>query len=227
MNTLAERYQDVQARVKAAAQRRGTDPAGIVTVAVSKTVEPQIIKTAVECGLTDFGENRVQELLRKQAVVAVPRWHLIGRLQTNKVKDVLGRVHLIHSLDRWELAEYIEKRAVSSGVQAHCLLEVNVSGESAKAGVSVAEASRFLSCIYQLPHIKIKGLMTVAPEEDNPERNRPVFKELKNLFDDIDRLNLPGVAMDFLSMGMTQDFGIAIEEGSNMIRVGRALFGPR
>ena len=177
-------------------------------------------------GLTDFGENRVQDLKIKQSRYPQVRWHMIGRLQTNKVKDVIGRAFLIHSLDRWSLAEYIEKRAEKERTVVSALLQVNVSGEKSKSGVAPEEVKDFLHAVSQLNHLRVLGLMTMAPEVDDPEETRPVFKELRRIFDIVKESNYPRVEMRYLSMGMTQDFEVAIEEGANMVRIGRALFDP-
>lgn len=216
----------VQEKVRKAALRAGTDPDTIHLVAVSKTVGLAEIGMACQCGLADFGENRVQDLLQKQAEYPHVRWHMIGHLQTNKVKDIIGRVFLVHSLDRWALAEYIERRAELERVVVPALLQVNVSGEKSKGGVEPHEVYDFLRAVSQFNHLQVRGLMTMAPEVDNPEETRPVFKELRNIFDVIKRQDLPRVEMRYLSMGMTQDFEVAIEEGANIVRVGRALFDP-
>lgn len=197
----------------------------VTLVAVSKTASLREIEEAMRCGITDFGENRVQQLLTRWQMFPHARWHLVGRLQSNKVKDVIGRVVLIHSLDRWELAEYIEKRAEKQGLVVEALLQVNVSQESTKAGVEPDAVRDFLLEAGRLRNLKIVGLMTMAPEVEDPEEIRPIFKKLKRLFDEIKREGIPGVEMRFLSMGMTQDYEVAIEEGANMVRIGRALFG--
>lgn len=226
-NDFESNYADIRERTARAALRRGEDPAKIHIVAVSKTVGIDAVAEAYDCGVRDFGENRVRELLSKQEALPAARWHLIGHLQTNKVKDVIGKAWLIHSLDRWDLAEYIEKKAAAEEISVPMLLQVNVSGEASKGGLSPADVEPFLKSIGQMRWVKVMGLMTMAPEEDDPEKTRPVFKELRSLFDVINGHNYPNVQMRFLSMGMTQDFEIAIEEGANIIRVGRALFGPR
>ncbi|MGI6550295.1 MAG: YggS family pyridoxal phosphate-dependent enzyme [Syntrophomonadales bacterium] len=227
MTELAGNIQIVREKVRKAAIRAGTDPNAICLVAVSKTAGPEEIGVACQNGITDFGENRVQDLLRKQSEYPQAKWHMIGHLQTNKVKDIVGRVCLIHSLDRWELAEYIERRAEREGVVVPALLQVNVSGEKSKGGVTPSEVPDFLTAIDRFNHLQIQGLMTMAPEVDDPEETRPVFKELRKIFDITKKQNYPHVEMCYLSMGMTQDFEVAIEEGANMVRVGRALFGPR
>lgn len=224
---FANNYKTIQDRVAGAAIKRGIEPKDVHVVAVSKTVGIKAVDDAFHHGVRDFGENRVQELLPKQAGFPEARWHLIGHLQTNKVKEVIGKAWLIHSLDRWALAEYIEKKAAQECLIVPTLLQVNVSGESSKGGISPDDVESFLASMGNMQWIKVLGLMTMAPEEDDPEKSRPVFKELKRLFDVIKGKEYPNVQMRFLSMGMTQDFEVAIEEGANIIRVGRALFGPR
>lgn len=227
VTVLQRNIRSVQERVKQAALKVGRDPKEITLVAVTKTIDIETVKEAYALGLKDFGENRVQELVAKHRVLPEARWHLIGRLQTNKVKDALERAFLIHSLDRWHLAEYIEKRAGAKNFVANCLLQVNVSGEASKSGVAVNEVREFLRALSGLQHVKVLGLMTIAPEVDDPEEVRPVFRELRSLFETIKKSSYPNVNMQWLSMGMTQDFEVAIEEGATIIRVGRALFGQR
>lgn len=227
MEVLAENLVTVRKKVVQAALRAGTDPNTILLVAVSKTVGLKEIGLAYQHGISDFGENRVQDLMQKQSEFPQAKWHMIGHLQTNKVRDLIGRTCLIHSLDRWALAEYIERRAEREGVVVPTLLQINVSGEESKGGVAPSEVNDFLTALSQFSHLRVQGLMTMAPEVDNPEETRPVFKEMRRLFDTIKRQNYPQVEMCFLSMGMTQDFEVAIEEGANIVRVGRALFGPR
>ncbi|MGE5405518.1 MAG: YggS family pyridoxal phosphate-dependent enzyme [Candidatus Saccharibacteria bacterium] len=227
MSDIAANIASIRQRIERAAASARSNPENITLVAVSKTVNEQAVTVAYKNGVRDFGENRVQELVGKERIVPQARWHLIGRLQTNKVKEVLGKAFLIHSLDRWALAEYIEKRATNMGINVPVLLQVNVAGEDSKAGVTVPEALSFLDSLGQLPHIMVRGLMTIAPEVDDPEEVRPVFRELRRLFEVISKQSYTNVDMKYLSMGMTQDFEVAIEEGANIIRVGRALFGPR
>jgi len=223
---MKDNVQSVREKVRKAALRAGTDPNAIHLVAVSKTVGPAEIGMACQYGLSDFGENRVQDLIKKQEEFPHVRWHMIGHLQTNKVKEVIGRAFLIHSLDRWALAEYIERRAEMERIVVPTLLQVNVSGEQSKGGVAPYEIQDFLDGVSQFNHLRVQGLMTMAPEVDDPEETRPVFKELRKIFDVLKRQEYPQVEMRYLSMGMTQDFEVAIEEGANMVRVGRALFSP-
>lgn len=224
MNKLAENLLQVQQRITVAAYRAGRSPEEITLIAVSKTVDVQTARQAFELGLRDFGENHVQELQHKRQAISEARWHMIGRLQTNKVKDVVGQCCLIHSMDRWNLAEAINKRADTLDIVMPVLLEVNVSGEDQKAGVAPGEVREFLRSAEQLPNIKINGFMTMAPISAEPEHSRPVFRELKNLLNELGKENIPNVELKYLSMGMSQDFEIAVEEGANMVRVGSAIF---
>ncbi len=227
MTVVAGNIKAVREKIVKAASKAGTDPSTILLVAVSKTVGFEEVKSAYQNGVTDFGENRVQELMRKQSEYPQARWHMIGHLQTNKVKRVIGRACLIHSLDRWALAEYIERRAEKAGVLVPTLLQINVSGEKTKGGVAPSEAKDFLGSLNEFAHLQVQGLMTMAPEFDDTEEARPIFKAMRRLFDTIKRQKYNQVEMRYLSMGMTQDFEVAIEEGANIIRVGRAVFGPR
>jgi len=220
---------DVLSRIGAAARRAGRSPKDIVLIAVTKTFGFPEVQAAVDAGVTDFGENRAQELVPKADAFGDCRWHFIGRLQTNKVKDVLPRAVMVHSLDRIELAREIEKKAAQLGVTADCLCEVNVSMEASKAGQPPQAMPSFLSELASMPHIRIRGLMTVAPYSDDPEEARPVFAALREL-----SLRLKGelrgadnISMEFLSMGMSGDFEQAVEEGATHVRVGSALFGTR
>lgn len=217
----------VRELVARAALKAGRDPGGVKLVAVTKTVPVEIINQAVAAGVTTVGENRVQEILDKQPQLpAELEWHLIGTLQTNKVKAVLDKVRLIHSLDRWRLAEEISRRATGAGFESRVLVQVNISGEGSKSGLAPEELNDFLRDACALPGLKITGLMTMAPYAANPEEARPVFRKLRLLAGKI-KDSYPGVRMDYLSMGMTNDFTVAVEEGANIIRVGTAIFGTR
>lgn len=171
-----------------------------------------------------MAENRVQELERKIPHIREANWHLIGRLQTNKVKDIVGRVCLIHSMDRWNLAEEINKRYEQAGLLAPVLIQVNISGEEQKAGVKPGEVKSLLDSIAQLKALRVKGLMTMAPESENAEETRPIFRELYQLKNSLASQTFQNVQMEILSMGMSQDYEIAVQEGSNMVRIGSAIF---
>lgn len=217
----------VRERIKAAAHRAGRRPEEIKLVAVTKTVPPEIIKEAIEGGVDILGENRVQELLQKyHDVPPGPEWHLIGHLQRNKVKKVIGKVAMIHSLDSWRLAEEISRVAQEKGTVADVLVQVNVAGEATKYGLKPAEVADFIDAAAALPGLAVRGLMTIAPWTGNMEEVRPVFRELKELAGRL-KNTAAGSGMDYLSMGMSGDFEVAVEEGANILRIGSAIFGGR
>lgn len=200
----------------------------VTLIAVSKTKPLPMLEEAYNAGVRDFGENKVQELTEK--IPNMPgdiRWHMIGHLQRNKVKYIVDKVYMIHSVDSYRLAEEISKEAVKKNVTVNILIEVNVSGEDSKFGESFEKTSDLAEEISKLPGIAIKGLMTVAPYTENPEENRQYFRYLKQLSVDIRQKNIDNVSMDVLSMGMTGDYKIAIEEGATYVRVGTGIFGER
>ncbi len=223
--TMAARYAAVRAAMTAAARRIGRDPDEIVLICVSKTIPEETVREAHALGIADFGENRVQELLSKSAsLLELPlRWHLIGHLQTNKVRAVLPRVAMIHSLDSIRLAETIQSHA-EAGRRIDLLLQVNTSGEATKFGTSPDAAPELAAAVSALPALRLRGLMTLGPLTDDREAIRRSFRLLRELRDAI-RGSLPEV--ELLSMGMSGDYEIAIEEGATHIRVGTAIFGPR
>ncbi len=225
MSAVAARYEAIRRQVADAADVAGRDPSDITIVAVTKTVGIEDIRSAVEAGLHAFGENRVQEFLGKYGLFPNVDWHFIGTLQTNKAKDVVGRACLIHSVASLHLIHEIAKRAAAAGVVQDVLLQVNVSGESTKHGFrpeDVREALIEASSAREA--IRVRGLMTMAPF-GRPEDARWVFRDLKELRDSFREMPLNGVELDELSMGMSNDFRVAIEEGATIIRVGRAIFG--
>lgn len=225
---IIKNIDELRSMVAAAAARAGRDPAGIKIVAVTKTVEPGRIMTAYQCGITDFGENRVQELVQKADIMNVEcKWHMIGHLQTNKVKYIIDRVCMIHSLDSIELAYEINRRAEKAGRIMDVLVQINVAGESTKYGIEPASAPDFVKEVSRMGNIRIKGLMTIAPLVSDPEEVRWVFRGLRQLLIDIGKENIDNVSMEYLSMGMSNDFEVAIEEGANIIRPGTAIFGKR
>jgi PLP dependent protein len=220
MPDVAENLARVQERVSRAAERAGRGPEGVLLIGVSKTVDVARIRAAVTAGVTTLGENRVQEAKSKIAELGrLAAWHLIGHLQTNKVKDALDLFDLIHSLDRLELAREIERRAAAQGRVVDTLLQVNVAAEATKGGVPPDAVGETLDLIGKLGHVRVRGLMTIPPEVERPEESRPWFRRLREL---AERHGLPE-----LSMGMSGDFEVAIEEGATMVRVGTAIFGPR
>ncbi|MCR4398661.1 MAG: YggS family pyridoxal phosphate-dependent enzyme [Firmicutes bacterium] len=217
----------VRLRVDRAARRSGRDPSEITLVAVTKTVPVHLIEEAIRLGVTDIGENRVQEARAKfGAIQETVRWHMVGRLQSNKVGHALKIFELIHSLDRLSLASELDRIAGASGRPARVLVQVNVSGEATKSGVSPGETLAFLKEVSAFEHLSVEGLMTIAPLVP-AEDTRSCFRALRRIFEEAASAGFPRVRMSYLSMGMTNDFEVAVEEGSNMIRLGTAIFGPR
>ncbi|MGI6413826.1 MAG: YggS family pyridoxal phosphate-dependent enzyme [Syntrophomonadaceae bacterium] len=216
--------QRIEKRVAEAAYRSGRHPDDVTLVAVSKTVYIPEIKDTINCGILDFGENRVQDLIRKIKCIPQARWHMIGRLQSNKVKDIVGKVVLIHSLDRWKLAETINSRGQHLGITVPTLLQVNISGEVQKTGVDPSDVESYLDSIGQLRSIKVCGFMTMAPQSEDPEQARPVFRQLFELREKLKGRRFTNVELKYLSMGMSRDFEVAIEEGANIVRIGSAIF---
>lgn len=229
MSDLAARLLALQQEIGAACHKAGRDLSEIKLIAVSKNFEADIIMEAYAQGIKVFGENRVQELTRKK--VQLPKeleWHLIGTLQRNKVKDIIGKVALIHSVDSLPLAREISKQALKRGItEVKILLQVNVAAEASKHGFKVREVLDVVKDISELPGIKINGLMTIAPLTNNPENARPIFRQLRELSNQIAAYDIPNVSMQELSMGMSNDFSVAIEEGATIIRVGSKIFGTR
>ncbi|KJS19178.1 MAG: hypothetical protein VR72_19345 [Clostridiaceae bacterium BRH_c20a] len=208
---------------------KSTNPERKVTViVVTKNQEIKEINEVLKEGHFILGENRVQELKDKYDQLPMEvDWHLIGHLQRNKVKYIVDKVKLIHSLENYSLAEEISKRMAVEKKPMECLVQVNPAREESKYGLEVHEIMTFIKEVAHLPGLKIKGLMTIAPEVNNPEEVRPIFKEMFHLFNEIKETKIFGVEMEYLSMGMTNDYKIAVEEGSNMVRIGSAIFGPR
>lgn len=220
---ISKNLAEVRSRIEKSARQSGRSGHDITLVAVSKTVNELAISQAWDLGIEDFGENRVQELVRKSSALPEACWHFIGRLQTNKVKDVISRVGLIHSLDRWQLAQELDKRARQNGHPVRALVQVNITGEKSKTGISTQEVFDFIDSCGEFQSLQIMGLMTMAIEDDNPENSRPVFKELAELGRSISK-RFPKADFPYLSMGMSQDYEVAIEEGANIVRIGSALF---
>ncbi len=215
-------------RIKAACARASRNPESVTLIAVSKTKPVRLIEEAYEFGIREFGENKAQELKEKYDML--PKnisWHFIGHLQTNKIKYVVNRACLIHSVDSLHLAEEIELYCEKKGLDADILIEVNVAEEETKSGIKSENAEELIINIAKLPHIHIKGLMTIAPFVENAENNRMIFRALKDLSVDIGSKNIDNVSMNILSMGMTNDYEVAIEEGATHVRVGTAIFGER
>ena len=228
MSYIKENIENVERKIQAACDRSGRKREDVLLLAVSKTIDVPRIKEAVECGLTSLGENKVQEIMDKYEPMGEGvKWHLIGHLQTNKVKYIIDKVELIHSVDSLKLAEEISKRAKAKGITANILLEINAAGEESKFGLKPEECEEAVREISILDNIKIRGLMTVAPNVENPEENRIYFKQMKQLLVDINVKKIDNVNMDVLSMGMTGDYEVAIEEGATIVRVGTGIFGAR
>ena len=225
---VCDNYRQVLSEVKESAVHSNRKEDDVTLIAVSKTKPVELLQEVYDAGARDFGENKVQEIMAKyDKLPSDIRWHMIGHLQTNKVKYIADKVYMIHSVDSVKLAEVISKEALKSGRVIPILIEVNVAAEESKFGISVEECENFIRSIHHLPGISIKGLMTIAPFVEDGEQNREHFKSLKQLSVDIMQKNIDNVSMDFLSMGMSGDYETAIEEGANLVRVGTRIFGER
>lgn len=226
--SVCENYLAVEEKVKEACRRAGRSRDEVTLIAVSKTKPMSMIEGLLPLGVVDFGENKVQELTAKEeALPSHIRWHMIGHLQRNKVKYIVDKAFLIHSVDSLRLAEAVSQEAGKKGVTANILIEVNVAGEDSKFGVRPEETAALAEAISKLPNISVKGLMTIAPFVENAEENREVFRNLRKLSVDIEEKKFNNVTMAVLSMGMTGDYEVAIEEGATMVRVGTGIFGER
>lgn len=227
-DNIRENIRRVESNINLACERTGRMPKDITLIAVSKTKPVSMLMEAYDCGCRHFGENKVQELVDKYEQMPKDiKWHMIGHLQRNKVKYVVDKAYLIHGVDSLRLAEEISKEAIKKNIIAHILVEVNVAGEETKFGTSGEEALALVRKISDLPSIQVEGLMTIAPYVENPEKNREYFKSLYQLSVDISRKNIDNVNMDVLSMGMTGDYEVAVEEGATYVRVGTGIFGER
>lgn len=225
---INENLKDVEERIQAACRRVGRPEKDVTLVAVSKTKPVEMLKEVYETGIRVFGENKVQELVDKYEVMPKDiKWQMIGHLQRNKVKYIIDKVDLIHSVDSIRLLETINKEAAKKGRIVKVLLEVNVAREESKFGLLPEEVLDFVDEISRFQNVEVHGLMTIAPFVDDPEQNREHFANLRKLFVDIREKNINNVIMNVLSMGMTNDFEVAIEEGATMVRVGTAIFGER
>ena len=228
INMIQENLQIVNEKMKTAAESAGRSLDEVKLIAVSKTKPVAMLEEAYARGCRDFGENKVQELCDKYEVLPKDiRWHLIGHLQTNKVKYIVDKAYLIHSVDSLKLAKEIQKEAEKKQVHVNILIEVNVAMEDTKFGVSVEETEELVRAISVLPNVHIKGLMTIAPIVSEPEENKIYFTKLKQLSVDIMKKNIDNICMDVLSMGMTGDYEEAIKDGATYIRVGTGIFGER
>lgn len=225
---LKENLGNVEKKVNEACAKAGRKREEVTLIAVSKTKPVDMLQEIYDCGIRDFGENKVQEMCDKIEVLPDDiKWHMIGHLQTNKVKYIVGKTKLIHSVDSLKLAQEIQKQAVKKDVTVPVLIEVNIAEEESKFGIKKEETIDLVKSIAELDHVKIMGLMTIAPYVENPEDNRLYFRGIKQLSVDINNQNIDNVCMDILSMGMTGDYEVAIEEGATMVRVGTGIFGER
>ena len=225
---LKDNLKTVEEHVQEACKRAGRSREEVTLIAVSKTKPVEMLQEIYGEGVRDFGENKVQELCDKiEQLPSDIRWHMIGHLQRNKVKYIVGKVALIHSVDTYRLAEEINIQAKKRGIIVPILVEVNIAGEKTKFGTTAEDAMLLVEEISKLENVRIKGLMTIAPFVENPEDNRLYFRKIKQLSVDITNKNIDNVFMEILSMGMTGDYMVAIEEGATMVRVGTGIFGER
>ena len=225
---IEDNLKEVNEKIEGACQRSQRNRESVTLIAVSKTKPVPLLMEAYEEGCREFGENKVQELVEKyEAMPKDIKWHMIGHLQRNKVKYIVDKAALIHSVDSLKLAEEISKEAVKKQVEVSILIEVNIAGEDTKFGVSPRETEGLVRAVSTLPGIRVKGLMAIAPYVENPEDNRKYFASLKQLSVDINCKNIDNVNMNVLSMGMTGDYMVAVEEGATMVRIGTGIFGER
>lgn len=225
---ITENLEQVRKNIEEACRAVNRDPGEVTLISVSKTKPVSMLQEAYDAGSRDFGENKVQEIMDKYPQLPSDiRWHMIGHLQRNKVKYIVDKVALIHSVDSLRLAETIENEAAKHNVTVPILIEVNVAQEESKFGLKTEEVLSLVESVAALPHINIKGLMTIAPYVEDPEENRGIFRQLKKLSVDIATKNINNVNMSVLSMGMTGDYQVAVQEGATMVRVGTGIFGER
>ncbi len=224
---IQRRLHAVREAIAAAARRSGRDPDDVILIGATKGVAAEAIREAIAAGLGHLGENRAQELARKHRELGdVVTWHFIGHLQRNKVKSVVDFVAVVHSLDRWALALELDRRGRLRGRPVEALVQVNVAGEATKHGLAPEEVPPFLDRLASLDGVRVTGLMTIAPPVREPEEVRPVFRRLRRLREELSG-GRPGLDLKHLSMGMSGDFQVAVEEGATMVRVGTAIFGDR
>lgn len=225
---ITENLEQVRKNIDEACRMAGRDPKEVTLIAVSKTKPVSMLKEAYDAGARCFGENKVQEIMDKHPQLPEDiQWHMIGHLQRNKVKYIVDKVSMIHSVDSLRLAQTIEQEAAKHNVCVPVLLEVNVAQEESKFGLKMEEVLPLIETIADFPHIKVQGLMTIAPYVENAEDNRDFFRQLKKLSVDIEAKNINNVGMSVLSMGMTGDYQVAVQEGATMVRVGTGIFGER
>lgn len=227
MSDISKNLETIKKRIEKAAIKSGRDPKDITLIAVTKTYSPDAINEAIDLGVTDIGENKVQEIIEKYDKVKPVRWHLIGHLQTNKVKYIIDKVHMIHSVDSVRLMDEIDRQAKKHGIIMNILIQINISGEESKFGINPDEIDEMLEHAKGLENVKVCGLMTIIPKIDSMISNRLHFVNIKQIYIDISNKIYDNICMKYLSMGMSADFEMAIEEGSNMVRIGSAIFGER
>lgn len=227
MQDIAQRLSEVEKRIENAAQKSGRKRSDILLVAVTKTHPPEMINAAIAAGVTDIGENKPQEVRDKYNAVEPVNWHLIGHLQTNKVKYVIDKCCMIHSVDSVKLMDEIDARARACGKVMDILIQVNISGEESKSGIAPEELDYVLKYAANTPNLKVRGLMTIAPNTGDSDINKLHFNNMHKLFSDTKMKTYDNVSMDYLSMGMSGDFEDAIECGANIVRIGSAIFGKR
>lgn len=228
MNDISSNIAHIRQRIDAACSRSGRPVSSVGLIAVSKVKPAELVDAAYHAGQRLFGENYVQEFAEKVSAVTTPvTWHFIGALQSNKVKHIRGKVAMIHSVDRFSLAQEINKQWSKLDTPVDILIQVNIGDEGSKSGCQPEELEALVRDVAKLPFLSIKGLMCLPPHHDDPELVRPYFKRMRNLAAEISQLNIPGVAMAELSMGMSGDFEVAVEEGATLVRVGTAIFGAR
>ncbi len=227
MSAISENLNQIRLNIEKAAKKSNRESDDIHLIAVTKTYSPDAINEAIDNGVTDIGENKVQEIVDKYDSVKPVRWHLIGHLQTNKVKYIIDKVHMIHSVDSIRLMDEIERQAQKHNVTMKVLIQINISGEESKFGIKPEELEGLLIHAGKLKNVKVFGLMTILPKIDTEISLRLHFVNIRRIFLDISTKRYDNVDMKYMSMGMSGDYEIAIEEGSNMVRVGRAIFGER
>ena len=227
MSEISANLKMVREKICAAAKKTGRTGEDITLIAVTKTHPPEMINEAIDCGVTDIGENKVQEIVEKYDKVKPVRWHLIGHLQTNKVKYIIDKVHMIHSVDSVRLMEEIDRQAKKHGVVMNILIQINISGEETKFGIRPDEIDEMLEAAERMSNVKVCGLMTILPKVDNTVSLRLHFINIRRIYIDISKKKYNNISMKYLSMGMSGDYELCIEEGSNVIRVGSTIFGVR
>lgn len=226
-HNLRLNYEELISEIEAA-KKKSVFEQDVKLIAVTKTHPVETINEAISLGINDIGENKVQELVQKYKTIGDKvNYHMIGRLQSNKVKDIIGRVKLIHSIDRSSLLEEIDKRSKNAGLISQVLIQINVAGEQQKGGICPNEIDKFIEMCTKYDNIRVRGLMTVAPISDDEDFLRQIFRTMRKIYDRLASNSYENISMDYLSMGMSSDFKLAIEEGANMIRVGSKIFGQR